>query len=77
MGRTVAVRVPAGARDISILHSAQKDCGVHPAFYPMSTKGIFHGVNLPGNEAVCLPPPSEKIRNDGDILAHTYSWRSA
>jgi hypothetical protein len=48
MGCMAGVRFSAGARDILLPHSAQTYCGVHPAFYPMSTKGFFHGVKPPG-----------------------------
>jgi hypothetical protein len=37
------VRFPAGAGNISFHHRVQNGSGVHPAFYPMATRGSFPG----------------------------------
>jgi hypothetical protein len=43
MGWTAGVRFPAGARDSSLLHSAQAGSGSHPASYPIGTGGKAAG----------------------------------
>jgi hypothetical protein len=35
------VRLPAGAGNFSLHHSVQNGSGVHPASYPMDTRGSF------------------------------------
>jgi hypothetical protein len=45
-GWTDGVRLPAGARDFSLLHSVQTNCGAHPASYPMGTVVTRPGVKL-------------------------------
>jgi hypothetical protein len=37
------VRFPAGARNFSLHHHVQNGSGVHPASYPMGTRGSFPG----------------------------------
>jgi hypothetical protein len=37
------VRVPGGARNFSLHHRIQTGSGVHPASYPMGTRGSFRG----------------------------------
>jgi hypothetical protein len=37
------VRLLAGAGNFSLHHRVQNGSGVHPASYPMSTWGSFHG----------------------------------
>jgi hypothetical protein len=39
--RDSRVRFPAGARNFSLHHRVQNGSGVHPAFYPVSTRGSF------------------------------------
>jgi hypothetical protein len=41
-GWTARVRIPT-VQDFSLLHSAQTDSGVHPASYPIGTRGYFPG----------------------------------
>jgi hypothetical protein len=38
-GWTAGFRFPAGARDLSLLHSVNTGPGAHPASYPMGTRG--------------------------------------
>jgi hypothetical protein len=40
------VRVPAGARNLSLLHRVQTDSGAHPTSYPMG-----RGCSFPGGKA--------------------------
>jgi hypothetical protein len=47
-GWTAGVRFPAGARDISLLHSFQTGSGAHPASYPMGTGSCFSGGKAAG-----------------------------
>jgi hypothetical protein len=37
----IGVRFPAGARDVSLLHSVHTGSGAHLASYPMHTGGDF------------------------------------
>jgi hypothetical protein len=37
----VGVRIPAGARDRSLLHSVQTGCGAHPTSYSVDTGAFF------------------------------------
>jgi hypothetical protein len=45
------VLVPAGSGNFSLHHRVKKDFGVHPASYPVGTKGPSLGVKRPGREA--------------------------
>jgi hypothetical protein len=42
------VRFPAGARNFSLHHRLQNGSGVHPASYPISTRGSFLGGKAAG-----------------------------
>jgi hypothetical protein len=42
--RSSRVRFPAGAGNYSLYHRVQNSSGVHPASYPMGTRGSFPGV---------------------------------
>jgi hypothetical protein len=68
MGWTAGVRFPSGVRDFSILYSVQIGSGVHPASYPIFTRGSSPEVNLPGREADHSPPASDEVKNGGAIL---------
>jgi len=39
---------PAGAENFSLLHRAQNGSGVHPASYPVETRGSFPGGKAAG-----------------------------
>jgi hypothetical protein len=68
MGWTTRVRIPAGAINLSLLHSVQTDSGAHPASYPMGTRGSFpRVVKRPGLEADHSPLSSAEIKNSGAI----------
>jgi hypothetical protein len=41
--RGSTVRFPAGAGNFSLHHRVQNGSGVHPASYPMGTRGSFSG----------------------------------
>jgi hypothetical protein len=41
--RCSRVRFPAGAGNFSLHHRVQNSSGVHPASYPMGTRGSFLG----------------------------------
>jgi hypothetical protein len=41
--RMVGVRFPAGAGNFFLRHCIQTSSGVHPASYPMGTRGSFPG----------------------------------
>jgi hypothetical protein len=65
----IAVRFPAVARDVSLLHSVQTRSGAHPASYQMSNGGSFPGRETDHSPlsiaAVGVTPP----------LPRMYSWR--
>jgi hypothetical protein len=61
---TAWIQYPAGARDFSLLHSAQTGCEASPASYPMGTRGV----KQPGSEADHSPPSSAEVMNSGTIL---------
>jgi hypothetical protein len=42
------VRFSAGAEDFSVHHHVQNSSGVHPASYPMGTRGSFSGGEATG-----------------------------
>jgi hypothetical protein len=42
------VRLPAGAGNFSLHHRVQNGSGVHPASYPMGTRGSFPGGKAAG-----------------------------
>jgi hypothetical protein len=45
------VQLPAGAGNFSLHHRVQNGSGVHPASFPMGTRGSFPGVKRAGREA--------------------------
>jgi hypothetical protein len=49
--RGVGVRLPVVGSRITLLHVVQTGSGVHPASYPMSTRGSFPRVKRAGREA--------------------------
>jgi hypothetical protein len=58
-------RVPAGARDVSLLNSVQTGSRGEPVFTPGGWGG--GGVKRPETEVDYLPPPSAVIKQDGAI----------
>jgi hypothetical protein len=46
--RVSRVRFPAGVGNFSLHHSVQNVSGVHPASYPMGTRGSFSGGKAAG-----------------------------
>jgi hypothetical protein len=56
-------RFLAGAGNFSLHHHVQNGSGVHPASYPIGTRGFFPGVKRPGREADHSPPSSAKVKN--------------
>jgi hypothetical protein len=67
-GWTSGVQFPAGARNVSLLHSGQVGSGAHPASYPMGVIGSFPEIERPGSEADHLPPSSAEFKNGGATL---------
>jgi hypothetical protein len=57
------VRFPAGAGNFSLHHRIQNGAGVHPASYPMGTRGSFPGVKRPGREADHSPSSRAEVKN--------------
>jgi hypothetical protein len=68
------VQFLAGARDFSLLESAEKGSGVHRASYVMGTR-----VKWKGNKADHSPPCTAEVKMDGaeTPLPHTSSWHDA
>jgi hypothetical protein len=66
IGWMAGVRFPAGARDISILHSLHTGSGAHPA-YPLRTGALSPGIKRPGLKADHSPPSGAQVKNDGAI----------
>jgi hypothetical protein len=50
-GFKVRVRLPAGKKYFSLVHSENIGSGNHKLCYPMVIRGYFPGVKLPGSEA--------------------------
>jgi hypothetical protein len=72
-GWTAGVWLPAGIRDLYLLHSAQTGSGAHAASYSVGTGGFFPGVKRPGPEADHSPPSSVEDKNDGAIHPLLYT----
>jgi len=69
--RMIGVRIPAGAGNFSLRHSA------HPASYPMGTREVFPlWVKRPGSEGDHSPPSSADVNAWGLYLysPNTPSW---
>jgi hypothetical protein len=79
MGWMPGVRIPAGARDLSLLDSVWTSSGACPASYPMITRGTFPEVKQPRREADHSPPSSAEVKTGGAIppLFHMTSWCGA
>jgi hypothetical protein len=61
--RSSTVWFPAWAGNFSLHHRIQTGSGVHPASYPMSTRGFSLGVKRPKREADHSPPSSAEVKN--------------
>jgi hypothetical protein len=78
--RCSRVRFPVGAGKFSLHHHVQNGSGAQPASYPISTRGSFPGVKLPGHEADHSPPSSAEVKVCVELYLHfrnTPSWRCA
>jgi hypothetical protein len=78
--RGSGVRFPAEAGNFSLHHRVQNGSGVHPASYPMGTRGSFPGVKRPGRESDHSPPSSAEVKELVELYLHspnTPSWRGA
>jgi hypothetical protein len=76
-GCMAGVRLPAGSRDISLLHSMKTDSGVYPTPYLTGTGGSFlRGIKRQGHEVEHSRLPSAEIKNSGteQPFHHTSSW---
>jgi hypothetical protein len=56
------VRFPAGAGNFSLHHRVQNGSGVHPASYPMGTRGFSLGVKRLGRGTDHSPPSSAEVK---------------
>jgi hypothetical protein len=77
---TARVRLPAGARDFSLLDSIHIGSGAHLASYPVGTGGRFTtGVMRQRSDVDHSLPSSAEVNNSGAIpsLALMPSWYSA
>jgi hypothetical protein len=63
--RTIGVRSPAGAKDISSNLSVQTGSEAHPASCTMGTGGSFpRGKARPGREADHSPQSTAEVKNE-------------
>jgi hypothetical protein len=71
-----AVRVPAGARDCSLLYSVQTGSGTYSVSYPIGTGRYLKQL---GREANHSPLCNAMVINGGAMspLSHTSSWHDA
>jgi hypothetical protein len=78
MGWTIGVLglVPDGAGNFSLHHCIQNGSGVHPASYPVRTRGSFPGVKQPGRESNHSPPPSAKVKECMELYLHSPNMPS-
>jgi hypothetical protein len=63
----VRFRVPAGARDVSLLHGVQTSSGSNPTSYKMGTEKGIPGVKRLGREADHSPPSRTEAKNNGAV----------
>jgi hypothetical protein len=61
--RDSRVRFPSGAENLSLKHRVQNCSGVHPASYPMGTRGSFLGSKAAGAWSWPLNPSSARSKN--------------
>jgi hypothetical protein len=69
--RGTRVRLPAGAGNFSLYHRVQNGSGVHPAFYPMGSRGSFLGVKRPRREADHSPPSNAEVKELVELYLHS------
>jgi hypothetical protein len=67
MGWTAGVRIPAGARFFSLLHSVQIGSGATPSPTQWVPGALSAGVKRPGRGADHSLPPSAEVNNGGAI----------
>jgi hypothetical protein len=65
------VRFPAGARNFSLNHRVQNGSGVHPASYPVGTRGSSPEVKRPGREADHSPPSNAEVKEWVELYVHS------
>jgi hypothetical protein len=65
------VRFPEGAGNFSLHHRVQNSSGVHPASYPMGTRGSFPGVKRTGREANNSHPSSAEFKKCVELYLHS------
>jgi hypothetical protein len=58
----IRVRFPS-VKDVSLLHSVQTDCGVHPACYPMGIVGCFPRDKAAGGWSWPLTSTSAEVKD--------------
>jgi hypothetical protein len=74
------VAFPEGAGNFSLHHRVQNGSGVHPASYPVATRGSFLEVKRSGHEADHSPPSSGEVKELVELHLHspiTPSWCGA
>jgi hypothetical protein len=63
--RTIGVRSPEGAKDLSSILCVQTGSGAHPASCTMGTEGpLTGGKARPGRDADHSPPSSAEVENE-------------
>jgi hypothetical protein len=65
------VRFPAGAGNFSLHHCVHNSSGVHPASYPMGTRGSFSGGKAAGAWSCHSPPSSAEVKNRWNYTSTT------
>jgi hypothetical protein len=79
MGWMAGIRLPAGARDFSLLHSIQTSSAAQPASYATVHRALSLEVKRAGCEDDHSPPASAEVKNDRAMppLSHMSSWCGA
>jgi hypothetical protein len=75
MGWTAGVRLPARARDLSLLHSVEIDSDVHRDSFSMGGLGSSFEDKHAGDDADHSYTAVVKIGGDIPQLPYTFSWR--
>jgi hypothetical protein len=64
MGRKSSVRIPAQARDFSLLQNVYTSSGALPASYSADTVVLPRGTAVQGVTLIIQPPVSAKAKNE-------------